>query len=89
MMKEEGFESAYAKVNGKEPDVTFRGPGLIDSPYADPDPDATFDYIFFKGAGLEPITAETRAKEHKPGDPGIYASDHLAVVSDFDIHDMK
>ena len=87
MMKEHGFKSAYEQVNGKEPGVTFRGPGLIDSPYADPDPNAIFDYIFYKGEGMEPITAMTTAKEHKPGDPGIYASDHMALVSDFDLHD--
>ena len=53
MMKEFGFTSAYEKIHGKEPDFTFHP--CIEAPYADPDPAACFDYIFFKGDGLEVI----------------------------------
>lgn len=82
MMKEMGFKSAYEQVHGKEPDVTFQS--KIDSPFAATEPDSVFDYIFYKGpAELEPITAELSAGECMPGRPDLYASDHLALVSEF------
>lgn len=85
-MKGQGFKSAYEYINGAEPEVTFRG-NLIDSPYVDPDPDDTFDYIFYKGDGLEPTSAATAAAEQRPNHPGIFASDHLAIFSDFELND--
>ena len=50
LMKEAGFLSAYEQIHGQEPVETFRS--CIEAPFADPDPNACFDYVFFKGDGL-------------------------------------
>lgn len=80
-MKDCGFKSAFEVVHGKEPDVTFFS--RIKSPYAAREPPACFDYIFYQGDGLEPASAVVTADQCVPGDPSIYASDHMAIYSDF------
>ena len=81
MMKELGFKSAHEEVHGKEPDVTYHG-GL-DSKYADPDPPACLDYIFFRGEGLEVTSATIGGTEEVPGKASLWASDHRNLVCDF------
>ena len=81
MMKEMGFSSAYEKIHGAEPDKTFHS--RIIAPYADPDPPACYDYIFFKGENLEVINAEIAGDGPVPGDNTLYASDHKALLADF------
>lgn len=81
LMKEAGFTSAYEKIHGAEPEVTF--PTGIQAPFMDPDPPACYDYIFFKGEDLEVVTAEIAADAPMPHDSTLYASDHKAIVCDF------
>ena len=81
MMLDCGFKSSYATVNGREPEETFRP--CIEAKFADPDPPACYDYIFYKGEGLEPVSARTAAYDCVPGDPTLYASDHMAIISEF------
>ena len=81
MMHEFGFKSSHNEVNGQEPKETYRP--CIEAPFADPDPPACFDYIFFKGTGLEPFKSKVTAYDCVPGDPTLYASDHMAIVTDF------
>ena len=80
-MKEMGFKSAYEEIHGEEPEWTF-GTGL-QSEFADPDPAEPFDYIFFKGDSLELTHADVAANKCVPGDPTLFASDHIAIVGDF------
>jgi hypothetical protein len=49
----------------------------------DTDPPGTFDYIWFRGPNLTPVTANTFGEKQKEGVEGVYPSDHLGVVGEF------
>ena len=92
ILSEGGFKSAYKEFHGLEPEKTYNT-GLI-SPYMDPDPPCTVDYIFYRGGGVStstggPIVKLTHAKvmgdSHDPYDHTIYGSDHLPLIADFEI----
>ena len=78
-----GYESSYLKVNGKEPDLTF--PTGLQAEFMDTDPPGTFDYIFYKGRGINPVLSEIRGDQPSENDKTIYGSDHMAVVTEFNI----
>jgi endonuclease/exonuclease/phosphatase family metal-dependent hydrolase len=78
-MREAGFVSAYAVVNGAEPAVTWPS-GLI-APGMDTDGDpGCLDYIWVRG---RLSVAESRLCFDRPavGDPTIYPSDHVGVAA--------
>jgi hypothetical protein len=61
ILNEGGFKSSYKEFHGQEPINTFNT-GLI-SPYMDPDPPCTVDYIFYRGGGnLNPEQVSSRVK---------------------------
>jgi len=51
----------------------------------DPDGDDVLDYIFFKGEFLNPIGIKIAGDKCLESDKTIYASDHYALVADFNL----
>ena len=92
ILNEGGFKSAYREFHGEEPEKTFNT-GLI-SPYMDPDPPCTVDYIFYRGGKIKTSPESSRVKliyskvmgdKHDPSDHTIYGSDHYPLVAEFEI----
>eukprot|EP01016_Furgasonia_blochmanni_P050620 TRINITY_DN7849_c0_g1_i3.p2 TRINITY_DN7849_c0_g1~~TRINITY_DN7849_c0_g1_i3.p2 ORF type:complete len:124 (-),score=40.63 TRINITY_DN7849_c0_g1_i3:129-500(-) len=83
LMEESKYISAYKMVHGSEPEKTFPT-GLI-APFMDTDPEGTFDYIWYKGKDIEPVTTKIFGDQCLPGDNTIYPSDHCGIVCEFKI----
>jgi endonuclease/exonuclease/phosphatase family metal-dependent hydrolase len=88
ILSEQGgnFKSSYKEFHGTEPEKTYNT-GLI-SPYMDPDPPCTVDYIFYRegqGQQVELTYAKLMGDSPDPKDPTIYGSDHFPLIADFEI----
>lgn len=92
ILSEGKFKSAYKEFHGLEPEKTYNT-GLI-SPYMDPDPPCTVDYIFYRGGGVSTANGSPNVKlsyakimgdSHDPNDHTIYGSDHLPLTAEFEI----
>jgi endonuclease/exonuclease/phosphatase family metal-dependent hydrolase len=90
IINDAGFKSALREYHGEEPKNTFNT-GLI-SPYMDPDPPCTVDYIFYKDGGCVPNAnasvkltfAKVMGDRHAPEDNTLYGSDHFPLIADFE-----
>ena len=78
-MRDAGFRSAYAEVNGADPEVTW--PSGLQAPAMDTEGDpACLDYVWVRGA----VTVEdARLFADRPavGDATLYPSDHLGIAA--------
>jgi endonuclease/exonuclease/phosphatase family metal-dependent hydrolase len=76
-MREAGFRSAYAEVNGSDPEVTW--PSGLQAPAMDTDgiPEC-LDYIWLRG-DVRVTAARLAFDRPDPEDPTLYPSDHLGI----------
>jgi len=81
-LKKFGFQSTYSTIHNEEPKKTF--PTGLKAPFMDTDPDGTFDYIFYKGENVKPLTIKIFGDQAKLDDETIYPSDHYGLVADFE-----
>jgi endonuclease/exonuclease/phosphatase family metal-dependent hydrolase len=78
-----GFRSAFAEVNGHEPDVTW--PSGLQAPAMDTDGEPRcLDYIWLRGA-VRSTEARLVFDRPAPDDPTLYPSDHLGVAARLEI----
>lgn len=82
-MRAAGFRSAYAEVNGADPDVTW--PSGLQAPAMDTDgiPEC-LDYIWIRG-DVRPTDARLVFDRPAVDDPTLYPSDHLGISAHVDI----
>jgi endonuclease/exonuclease/phosphatase family metal-dependent hydrolase len=78
-MQADGFRSAYAEANGKDPAVTW--PSGLQAPAMDTDgsPDC-LDYIWVRGA-VRVVSARLAFDRPAVHDPTLYPSDHLGIAA--------
>jgi endonuclease/exonuclease/phosphatase family metal-dependent hydrolase len=83
LMQAAGFRSAYADVNGSEPDVTW--PSGLQAPAMDTDgiPEC-LDYIWLRGQ-VRATGARLVFDRPHPEDPTLYPSDHLGISATLEI----
>jgi nocturnin len=76
-MGDAGFRSAFAEVNGKDPDVTW--PSGLQAPAMDTDgiPEC-LDYIWLRG-DVRAAEARLAFDRPDPEDASLYPSDHLGI----------
>ena len=78
-----GFRSAYAEVNGAEPQVTW--PSGLQAPAMDTDGEPRcLDYIWLRGA-VRATDARLVFDRPDVGDPTLYPSDHLGVAAHVEV----
>jgi endonuclease/exonuclease/phosphatase family metal-dependent hydrolase len=78
-----GFRSAYAEANGGDPDVTW--PSGLQAPAMDTDGEpGCLDYVWIRGA-VRAAAARLVFDRPAVGDPTLYPSDHVGIVSELEI----
>ena len=82
-MRAARFRSAFAEANGRDPDVTW--PSGLQAPAMDTDGDpGCLDYIWIRG-GVRAPAARLAFDRPAVGDPTLYPSDHVGIVSELEI----
>jgi endonuclease/exonuclease/phosphatase family metal-dependent hydrolase len=82
-MRAAGFRSAYAEANGGDPDVTW--PSGLQAPAMDTDGDpGCLDYVWIRGT-VRAAAARLAFDRPAVGDPTLYPSDHIGIVSGLEI----
>jgi endonuclease/exonuclease/phosphatase family metal-dependent hydrolase len=91
LVKKFGYTSSYVEKLGREPEKTFHN--KMDTPTKDDDPEGTFDYIFYlnnsKKHTVKVENVEIHGTEESVERRLIFASDHLALVTEFKIVENK
>lgn len=72
---EKYFKSSYKEANQAEPKITF--PTGLQGPHMDKDPAGCMDYIWTLRVGVK----QSRIFGDEEVADGVYASDHMGVVS--------
>ena len=84
MMQAAGYRSAYAEVNGDEPENTWPS-GLVGAATSVPDPQpGCLDYIWFSGA-LAARSARLCFDRPHVDDPTLFPSDHRGIVAELEL----
>ncbi|MGK2850679.1 MAG: endonuclease/exonuclease/phosphatase family protein [Candidatus Limnocylindrales bacterium] len=78
-----GYQSAYAEVNGAEPEMTW--PSGLQAPAMDTDGDpGCLDYVWLRGS-VRVISARLAFDRPHPEDATLYPSDHLGISAHLEI----
>jgi len=82
-MRDAGWRSASLEANGAEPDVTW--PSGLQAPAMDTDGDpGCLDYIWLRGAARA-VTARLAWDRPAVGDPTLYPSDHVGILTEVEV----